>query len=1846
MILLAAGMCCLAMTSCRRQVKPVNPAFRTYIQAFTSGILSCESPIRIRLNQDYADSSMFRMTEDKELFSFSPGISGKAYWIDNRTIEFRPDAKLPPHQIYRGRFYLSRLIRVPDSLKTFEFGFRTMAMEYEVKAENHKAYSRANLSKEYLYGTLRTSDVAEDARVEEMLTAGQDGRKLSVSWSHDGKNHLHMFRVDSIVRGESAGSVSLEWKGGPIGAEKDGSMKVEIPALGDFSCLEISTVQETEQYILVRFSDPLQPDQHLAGLIRVGNRIDLRYSIEDNELRIYPPDLNSEKVRVTLDEAIRNYSGKRLGQIVTREIPVISTKPNVRFVGNGVIMPSTNGWLLPFDAVNLRAVDIKVIRIFEKNILQFLQVNELDQQNELYRVGRVVLLKTIPLKGVVDYGQWNRFSIDLSDLIKADPGAMYTISLNFKKKYSVLPCAGSGGSGDLSGDLTVQSDPEAENEKNWSYYSSYEEDNYRDEDWDNYKWEEREDPCKASYYFNKSVSRNVLASDLGILAKAGDDGKYNIFVTDLITTRPVIGAKIELYNFQLQKMTEGYTNGDGVAVLTSLKKPFVAIARKEKQTGYLRLGDGTALSLSMFDVSGQPVQKGIKGFIYGERGVWRPGDSLYLTFILEDKSHLLPPEHPVSFQLYNPQGQLVNRIIRTQSLNGFYNFSTATDRDAPTGNWLAKVQVGSAEFQKTLKIEAVKPNRLKITLDFKSDKLVRDKIRPVTLQSSWLTGAVARNLKAVVNLTLTRMTGAFNGYPGYVFDNPGLGFASENINVFTGKLNEEGAATFTPQIHLTHVAPGLLTANFETMVYEEGGDFSIDRYSLPYYPFSSYVGLKVPEPERFSHILFTGHPQTIEVVNVDADGKLIVASHRIKVEILKLGWQWWWDDTEAGSSADFIGMSYAQPVDSGTIFTQQGRGQYTFTVQDEDWGRYLVKVTDRSSGHSAAKVVYLDWEGYFRMPGKEKQGAVMLTFTSDKESYKVGDKVRMTIPTSSGGRALVTIENGSRVLRSFWVPTTEKSTDLTFETTAEMSPNCYAFVTLLQPHSQTKNDLPIRLYGVIPVRVDNPGSLLKPELGLKEVLVPGKPATITVREARGRPMTYTLAVVDEGLLDLTRFKTPDPWNSFNAKEALGVKTWDLFDLVMGAFSGDLQRILSIGGDLEGQIKGSLKANRFKPMVRFLGPFELKKGATATHTFTLPQYIGSVRVMVVAGMNGAYGSAEKTAFVRKPLMVLGTLPRVLGPGESVSLPVSVFAMEKNIRNVTVTIHPDDHFTSEGETSRSLTFQATGDQLVLFRLNVKEVTGVGKISIHAVCGNETADEDLEIGIRNPNPPVTDVYSKSIPAGGSWDLPFKPAGMEGTNSGTLELSSVPSMNLEKRLAYLIDYPYGCLEQVTSSSFPQLYLRNFVELSSASLEKIDRNVKEALHRMKAFQVSNGGLSLWAGGSYPDDWATSYAGHFMLEAQKQGYVLPVGLLPEWKTFQQEKAVSWTFNRSWYNDDLAQAYRLFTLALAGSPELSAMNKLLEFRGLSNIARWMLAGAYQLAGKPETAQSLTGQASPSVTPYRDDYYTFGSDLRDKAIIAEVLCLMNQKTKAAPLIQDISAELCSENWYSTQSTAFALLAASLYTGGGGMKGVDATYHFNSGAVISGKTDKPFIQVKTESKLVDQPGSLEVTNKSEGPLFARLIVHGTPAGGTESSASNDLKLQVKYTTTDGKPVDITQLPQGTNFIAQVTVSNPGLRGIYYHLALSEVFPSGWEILNARMSAYAQAGTSSSGFTWQDIRDDRVNTFFDLMPNRSVTYGVMLVATYPGRFYLPAVQCEAMYDHTINAREAGKWVQVGPAK
>jgi uncharacterized protein YfaS (alpha-2-macroglobulin family) len=1842
----------LIVTGCKKkpeQIPEINPEFTSYISAFTSGYISNQSAIRVQLAEDYPGLTELNQSIDEKLFKFQPDLKGITYWVDQRTIEFKPDEPLKSGTSYKVSFDLSMIKDVPGNLKTFEFQIQTIRQNFSVEIEGLKTYNSRDLRWLKLNGRILTADVIENEQIESVLYVTQNNRSLKINWEHDSKGKIHSFSADSVERQESEGKVEVAWNGKEINADASGKEQIVIPALGDFKLINISVVQQPEQYVLLSFSDPLQPNQFLQGLISIENGTDLQFIIEGNEIKVYPSARQTGLLWVYTEPGIMNIQGYKLKSRSEHQLSFEDIKPAVRLLGNGVILPDSEGLIFQFEAVNLKAVDVKIVRIYENNIGQFLQVNYLDGNYQLKRVGRLILKKTVNLVSdkPFDYTRWNTFSIDLAELIKSEPGSIYHIELGFKKKYSLFPCGDN-----ISNEQNLVEEIPAEDkasEEELSYWDDSE--SYYDYDseyyyWD-YNWDEREDPCSDSYYGGyRSVSRNILASDLGIIAKRGADKSMTFAITDLLTTSVIPDVTIDIYNYQQQLIGSTKTGSDGMAEISLEGQPFYLVAKNGMQRGYLRLDDGSSLSLSRFDVSGNVVQKGIKGFIYGERGVWRPGDSIYLTFILEDKNTILPENHPVTFELINPHGQIIRKMVKTSGINGFYDFKTFTEPDAPTGNWSAKINVGGTSFSKLLRIETIKPNRIKINIDFGTDMLsvTRPDIKG-TLSANWLHGAPARNLRTEINVTLVQTETGFPKYSDFQFDDPSRSFSSEELTIFKDLLNQEGKATFSTDISVGTASPGMLKAYFVTRVFEEGGEFSIDRFSIPYSPYTGYVGIKTPEGDSKSGMLVTDTTHIIEVVTVDPAGNP-VSRNNLEATVYKIDWRWWWDASEE-SLASYIGSSEHIPLLEERINTRNGLGKFSFRIDYPEWGRFLIRVVDPLTNHATGKIVYVDWPGW---AGREQReypgGATMLSFSSDKTKYNVGETATVSIPSSAQCRALLSIENGSKIIEAHWITMIEPETNFSFVVTDKMTPNVYVNVTLIQPHSQSKNDLPVRLYGIIPIFVEDPSTRLYPVISMPDVLKPEQEVTVRISEKNKKGCSYTLAIVDEGLLDLTRFQTPDPWSVLYAREALGVKTWDIFDMVLGAYGGKIERILSIGGDmteLQAGEPSAAKADRFPPVVKFLGPFTLKEGQTNSHTVRMPRYVGSVKTMVIAGNQRAYGSAEKATPVRKPLMVLATLPRVLGPGEEVKMPVTVFAMEKNIKKVDLSIKTNEFFEFTGPDKQTFTFSEVGDQVINFNLKVRPLTGIGRVSVTCMSGSEEAKYDIELDIRNPNPPVTGFIDTLVNAGQNWNCSFSLPGIPGTNNARLEVSDIEPVDFGRRLSWLIQYPHGCVEQITSGAFPQLYLNDVMDMSERNKKLTEENIKAAIRKLNSFILPDGGLSYWPGEQSENDWGTSYAGHFMIEAEKKGFSLPVNFRKNWINHQKKAARNWKKTGEKYQQsDLLQAYRLYTLALANSPELGAMNKLREIPGISVQAQWRLAAAYALAGQPEIAKSMIDNISVEINPYTGFYYSYGSLERDWAMMLETLALLGQHSRGIDLMKKISRSLSGDQWLSTQTTAYCLIAMSKYTSSLGLsKELKFDYALDRESKTTYVATKlPVTQYEFDIKNKTE-GYVTVTNKGDGAIFVRITMEGIPQTGDQSEKQNNLSLSVEYSDMSGSFLDVTDLVQGTDFLARVKVYNPTGAENYRDMVLTQIFPSGWEIHNIRMDDFVSAYQLSVP-DYQDMRDDRVYTYFSLPRYESKTFIFQLNAAYLGKYYLPSVNCEAMYDDRINARIPGRWIEV----
>lgn len=1846
--------------SCTRSQKDIIPSaeFAPYVNAYTGGVISQNSTIRIELTQDQPMVDLNNELKDNP-FSFSPSLKGKTCWINNNTIEFVPEeGTLKPGEFYEGTFQLGDFVEVDKKLKEFKFSFRVQERNYTLHTDPI-TITATQPEVVTVSGEIRFSDAVKKEEVQKMVSASGNKANYPVEVVSTDHPSRFQFSINRIPRGSEDFQLEIKVDGKPADIDREQIENVFIPAKGSFRFLSAERIEQPENGMEVIFSDPVSNTQDLKGLIEIPEVSTSIFQIKDNKVFVFFEANQLNQLTLKIHEGVKSSQGKALGTSHSISFSELNLKPQVEMSTSAAILPDSKNLIIPFRAVNLYAVDLSVIRIFENNVLMFMQTNSLSSANELRRSGRLVYKKTLWLAkdSSKDVHRWENYSIDLAGLIHQEPGAIYRVILSFRQEYSAYPCGGADqqkmqfANKETSEGLTKvgASTLSEEEEEAWDTPQAYFYYNGNGEiDWSQYQWSEKDNPCHPTYYMNsdRTAACNVFASNLGMIVKSNSLNKLWIAVNNILDTNPVKKAQVTVYNFQLQSIGKGETNEEGFAEITPKGVPFIVVAESDKQKVYVRVVNGEELSVSRFDVGGKEIQKGLKGFIYGERGVWRPGDTLHIAFILEDREKRIPDKHPVTLEIYNPRGQFYTKMISTQGLNGFYTFDVPTQPDDPTGFWNAYIKVGGTSFHKSLRIETIKPNRLKINLKLPGTLLQASaKEVPVQLSSAWLTGATAARLKANVEMSLSKVNTQFKNYGQYIFNNPATDFTTIKTDVFNGTLDAEGKTAFMLKLPAAADAPGMLNANFTTRVFEPGGDASIYTQSIPFSPFTSYVGINLNQPQ--GKYIETDKDHVFDIVTVTPQGQLVNRSS-LEYKIYRISWSWWWENNEE-SFGTYINSSSITPVASGNLQTNGGKASFKFRINYPDWGRYLVYVKDKESGHATGGTIFVDWPDWRGRSNKtDPSGIKMLAFSLNKDSYEIGETATAIIPAAAGGRALASIENGSTVLQREWIEVSSNGdTKYTFKITPEMAPNAYLHISLLQPHAQTVNDLPIRMYGVVPVFVTNKQTILQPQIQMPEVLRPETNFNVTVSEKSGKPMTYTLAIVDDGLLDLTNFKTPDPWNYFYSREALGIRTWDMYDDVLGASVGRYSSLFSTGGDATLK-PADAKANRFKPVVLFTGPFYLGKGQSKTHTLKLPMYVGSVRAMVVAGQDGAYGDAEKNAFVRTPLMLLSSLPRVLSTQEEITVPVNVFAMEKQVKNATVSLQVSGGGVQiVGKAQQSLTFAQPGDQLVFFTLKTGNKTGKATIHFTASGGGQQTKETIEIEVRNPNPVVTLRDSKWIEHGQSAELSYALGSSSANNRVELEVSRIPSVDISRRFDFLYNYQHQCTEQLTSKALPLLFVSQFKTVDTQEAEKIKKNVQEAIRQLYARQLPNGGFVYWPGNAVADEWITSYTGMFLTLAQEKGYAVNSNVLSKWKRFQQAAAQNWRMPQqedSWFRwqSGLQQAFRLYTLALAGSPEYGAMNRMKEQSGLSAQAKWRLAAAYALAGKMKAAGELVYNAETTVAPYSSMNQVYGSSERDEAMILETLVLMNREREALQQAKVVSRNLSQEDWFSTQSTAFSLMAmARLAEKLSGT--LDFTWTINGKQQPAVKSAKAVFE--KEISTTPKSGTVLVKNLGKGALNADLITRTQLLNDTLPAISNHLRLEVRYTDANGSPISVDDIRQGTDFLAIVTVANISGTSDYSNLALTQIIPSGWEIYNERLVASAEGTTPSSGssgnYTYQDIRDDRVLTYFNLNQGESKTFTVRLQAAYAGNYILPAIQCEAMYDVAVQARtKAGRTI------
>ena len=1787
------------LTSCTSEPMTDVEA-QKWIAAFTPSRIDPDAIIRV----EATDSLRKHIKKDCDLndvFYFSSGIDGTAeispggYFID-----FVPEkGALKEGKKYTCWVRLSELTDV-DTLKDFSFDFyveiRQMMFE-----DLHLSIDPDNAQNVKISGKLLFSfpPVQEELK-SDMIEC--DGSALNTTFTPTDKDNCYTFVAKGIKRKNKDYTAKIGFSN-VLGYKCD-EMSVRVPGLADFVLMSAERRETAEPYIELEFSQPLSSEQSLDGLVSIDEIENVKIERNGAKVKVYYTANGLTSLTLRVSELVKARNGQQLSSDFEQTFEQEVIPPAVELPFTGHVLPDGNNLTLPFRAVNLAAVDVRVVKIYTSNVMRFLQTSDYDDDwyYSLNRYGKLIYSHTVRLDSdkKLNLHQWQNFSINLHGLFRKEPGAIYQIRITFRKEYSLY---GREKPDDFK---IIDGVTEAERDKweNCNYEANVIPTDTRPI---LYNWKESDDPTKDSYYLNSEhmIVRNIVASGIGVIAKTANAKRLWVTVTDIMSAMPLQGANVEVYNYQLCKIASATSDANGFADFSLAGIPFIVKVTKGSETSYCKVVGGRELSVSSFDVDGENVEDGIKGFVYGERGVWRPGDDIYLTLVVEDENHTLPDNYPVTMELYTPSRQLFDSKTLTKGTDGMYVFTAHTPEEAPTGAWKAEFKVGGRKFVHTVRIETIKPNRLKVNLKMPS-VLEAGKPGNFTLNSKWLSGPAATGLQYRVNMALYPNPKPFDSYSQYTFCNPLKERVESEYELKTGFLDNAGNDQFSYTPPQQGEGMGIYAANITASVMEAGGEESISSQSVSFSPYPAYVGIDLKEGE-FS----TGTNVQFPVVTVNGAGKAVNAQVSYKVYRLSTNW---WIEYDPKSLSRYVTEQSAELIASGSITTVGGKGDFSLKVEAEDRGRYLVYVS-HCGGHATGGVITMERpEWRYDAQDDPTESVVILPFRLDKASYEVGEYATVYLPQAAGARVLLSIENGSKVISRRWVNTSaNRETAHKILVTPEMAPNFYVFATMLQRHSQTVNDMPIRMYGVQGANVVNPRSVLCPVISVPDEVLPQQPFTVNIREKDGKPMTYTLAIVDEGLLDISSYKTPAIWKAMNRREYLGVNTYDMFDNVIGAVTGKFRSVLSIGGDEALRISAG-KEKRYNPVVKFLGPFTLS-GGSKSHKITLPMYVGSLRVMVVAAHSGSYGSSDKTVAVCAPLMVLPSLPAQLSCGDCLKLPVNVFVTEEGISDVTVSATVSGAASLSGAGSKTMKFSGKADKIAQFELKCGNSEGKAQIVVTATSGKQTATETIYVDVVNRNPVISSSNTIVLNSGKEHSLTL--------GSGiSASVSSSPAIDYSAAFNYVDSYPHLCSEQLSSRLIFLLRCREF--LSAQDKMRAEKLIEKLLPRLLSRQLPGGGFAYWDSGSEPHNWVTNMAGEVLYEAKRQGFSVNKTNIDNWVTYQTASARKYRHSTA-DCADLVQAYRLYTLSLSGVSLTAQMNKLRESKSLSRQAMLRLAAAYAIAGRKDVAAQIADKAA-AMPEIAGNYYAFYSPIRDRAMELEDWFYVGNKVKALEIARDISAKF-SVNAANTQEIAFVSSAMSLISEKGDGGCVTVTE--------KGKTPLTINGIKGV-KTISATGS--VTVKNTGNCNVYLTVSSVRKPRPEEKVkpvSKGVILSIDYVDNRGGIIDVSKLKQGQVFVARITVKN--VVESSESMALTFAVPSGWEIWNERLN-------SDSSISNLDIRDDRISYYFPMNAGSSMTFKVRLRAAYAGNFVFPATVCEDMYNPACRALTSSKFIDVIP--
>ncbi|WP_432737932.1 alpha-2-macroglobulin family protein [Maridesulfovibrio sp. FT414] len=1332
----------------------------------------------------------------------------------------------------------------------------------------------------------------------------------------------------------------------------------------------------------------------------------------------------------------------------------------------------------------------------------------------------------------------------------------------------------------------------------------------------------------------QGVQRWVMLTDLGVVSKQGD--KETLFwVSSLSDLKPVIDARIQLISDSNQIMASGTTNSRGILVIKQeelgkdLGKPFMAIVTRKNDMTFLLL-DRFATDRSGLDIAGQRLSpKGLTAFTYGERDLYRPGETVKGVAVVRTEKLLPPTTIPVVLVYSDQQGrELFRKTVKTDE-QGMIEFKRDIPDYSPTGQFNIKFMAGNELIGNyRYSVEDFMPDRISAEIITSGQATAGRKLN-FHVEGRYLFGPPAEGLPVNARVTLEPAEFAPEGYSGYRFNTDESSFKPREIMVTENRLDNNGTFAFATDIPSSLQSDSAIQARLTARVTETGGRGVTATRTTPVIISEFYPGLKKLEKQGYDQ----GEAVTLDYITLTPEAKPVKAAKLV----MKLYRDRWQTIVRATASGSYRYETERDPqlVESREISPEGESG--TFKISAPEFGSYRVILSDPASGVSAQSDFFCGGWGY--SPWALENPARLEIIPNRTGDYKPGDMAKFQVRTPFAGRMLVTVEDNSvRWMKTVDVEGNTASIEVPVQD--GISPNAYVTATLIRSVNKLEPGSSARAVGAVPLFVDRESNRLTVEIGAPKTTRPDRTVALSVKTKPGASLT--IAAVDEGILRLNNQKTPNPFDYFYAKRALEVRWSDTFGLLMPD-AGPVNNSPAGGGmalAMMKQFAGSSAIRRVKPVTFWSGIITADKNGNAVFNAAIPEFSGALRIMAVASDGREFGSASTIMTVRSPLMVTPTLPRFLAPGETFGIPVSVRNDTPNDGSFNLSVK------AEGAMQADLSLKdfaiPTGRQKTAF-FNTESGPGLGAATFRFTTeGNsEQASASVDLNIRAALP-VQRINTSGFISGRSTALPTDLNGFRiPTVERTLIIGGQPMLRLAGRLDYLLHYPYGCAEQTVSQAFPLLRFPELAkELSPESFKDNSPQymVQSALTRLSMMQTQDGGFAMWPGARRSEPWVSVYVLHFLQQASISGYQVDSMLLKGALKYVYEKATTIPEE----NTFRLPCYAMYVLARSGKAVHGPMSYLREQKtaNMDRLSLTLLAGAFAASGDMAAYRELIS-AKPAPLTGKDKDEQFSTPVRDLALELLVRMESDRTDDAIPGMADKLGNLMADSGKDvTQDNALGFLALGTFF-------ANTKYEpLPSGRIMGGDQELASFDTNGTAHVTvtgDTPLSIELASEpAKGSFVWSVQTHAVPTIDSWKPYSSGLQIKREFLTRDGEPLDVDSIRQGDLVAMRTTVSGSGTAVL--NTVISCLLPSGLEPENTRLATREDLPWVSAVNVQPDhidIRDDRILIFSDIPAEGKIEQVTLLRAVTRGEFKVPPAQVEAMYDPAVAAAtELGKMI------